>query len=207
LSRFGSAPLDFFNSVYQDVPPWEIGGPQPAMAALLKKYPPSGPILDLGCGSGDLSLYLAQLGHQVIGIDFVEKAITSAREKAGSLPLQVRHLLDFLVADALRPSLLQQKFGAVVDSGFFHLFDPGQCDHLADEVSQILLPGGHYYLHEFAVEFPISNMPRMIDAREIRDRFTAEIGWQIKEVQRVEFLSRVAPPVPATCACMERLSA
>jgi SAM-dependent methyltransferase len=204
LSRFGSDPLDFFNAVYHDVPPWEIGAPQPAMAALLDKHPPGSPILDLGCGSGDLSIYLAQLGYQVIGIDFVEKAIANAREKADSLPPEVRRLLDFQVADALRPSLLQRQFGAVVDSGFFHLFDSGQCDLLVEEVSQVLLPGGRYYLHEFSVEFPIPNMPRRIDAVEIREHFTVERGWQVKEVQSVGFLSRVAPPVPAICACVER---
>jgi SAM-dependent methyltransferase len=207
LSRFGSDPLDFFNSVYQDVPPWDIGAPQPAMSALLKKYPPSGPILDLGCGSGDLSIHLAQLGYQVTGIDFVEKAISNCRERAGSLPVEVTRLLDFQVADALKPSLLQRQFGAVVDSGFFHLFDAGQCDRLVEEVAQILLPGGRYYLHEFDVEFPVANMPRRISAEELQRRFTPEGGWQIKEIQPVEFLSRVAPPAQATCACVEKLSA
>jgi SAM-dependent methyltransferase len=207
LSRFGSDPLDFFNSVYQDLPPWEIGAPQPAMAALLKSVPPTSPILDLGCGAGDLSIYLAQLGYQVLGIDFVEKAITNAREKAGSQHPEVKRLLDFQVADALRPSLLQKQFGAIVDSGFFHLFDPEQCDRLVEEVAQSLLPGGRYYLHEFAIEFPMSFMPRQINAEELQAQFTAERGWQIREIQPVEFLSRVAPPVPAICACMERLPA
>jgi SAM-dependent methyltransferase len=207
VSRFGSDPLDFFNSVYQDIPPWDIGAPQPAMSALLNKYPPTGPILDLGCGSGDLSRYLAQSGYQVLGIDFVEKAITSAREKAASLSPEVARLLDFQVADATRPSLLQRQFGAVVDSGFFHLFDPEQCDQLVDEVGRILVPGGHYYLHEFDVEFPISNMPRQISIQELQARFTPERGWHIKEIQSVGFLSRVAPPVPATCACVEVLPA
>jgi SAM-dependent methyltransferase len=205
LSRFGSDPLDFFKSVYQDIPPWEIGAPQPAMSALLKKYPPLPPILDLGCGSGDLSIHLAQLGFQVTGIDFVEKAIANAREKAGSLPSRVAKLLDFQVADALRPSLLQKMFGAVVDSGFFHLFDPHQCDQLVGEIARILLPGGYYYLHEFDIEFPLASMPRQITGDELRERFTPERGWQIKEIGSVEFLSRVAPPVPATCACIERL--
>jgi SAM-dependent methyltransferase len=206
MSRFGSDPLDFFNSVYQDIPPWDIGAPQPAMAELLNKYPPTGPILDLGCGSGDLSIYLAKLGYQVTGIDFVEKAIATCQERAGSLPVEVIRLLEFQVADAMQPSLLQRQFGAVVDSGFFHLFDPEQCDQLVKEVSRCLLPGGHYYLHEFDVEFPIANMPRKINASELQERFAPEKGWRIKEIQPVEFLSRVAPPVPATCACVERLS-
>jgi len=37
---------------------------------------------------------------------------------------------------------------------------------------------------------------------EIQERFTADKGWRIIEILSVEFLSRVAPPVPATCACM-----
>jgi cyclopropane fatty-acyl-phospholipid synthase-like methyltransferase len=176
------------------------------MTALLNKYPPTEPILDLGCGSGDLSIYLAQLGHQVVGIDFVEKAIANAHEKASSLPPQVAQLLDLRVADALRPSALQRQFGTVVDSGFFHLFDSEQCDRLMQEVALSLLPGGHYYLHEFDIEFPMSNMPRKINAQELQARFTQERGWRIKEIQSVEFLSRVAPPVPAICACIERLT-
>ena len=207
MSRFGSDPLAFFNSVYYEIPPWDIGGPQPAMSALLARYPPINPVLDVGCGSGDLAIYLAQLGHQVIGIDFVDAAIAHAQEKIGSLPLEVAHLLNFQVADALKPSLLQRQFGSVVDSGFFHLFEPDQCDRYVDELALTLLPGGRYYLHAFAIEFPIPNAPRQVNADELRARFTSEKGWRIHDIQSVEFLSRVAPPVPAISACIERLPA
>ena len=206
MSRFGTDPLEFFNSVYKNIPPWEIGAPQPAMAALLAKYPPTSPILDVGCGSGDLAIYLAQLGHEVLGIDFVEAAIVNAREKARSLPSEVANLVNFQVADALKPSLLNQKFGAVVDSGFYHLFDPEQCAGLIGELALSLLPGGLYYLHEFAIDFQVPNVPRQVTAEELLLHFRPEKGWQIKEIQSVEFLSRVAPPVPAICACIERIS-
>lgn len=205
MSRFGSDPLSFFNSVYQNSAPWDIGGPQPAMAALIEKYPPEDPVLDLGCGSGDLAIYLATVGHQVLGIDFVESAIKNAQKKVAALPKGTALPLRFRVADALRPSLLQEKFGAVFDSGFYHLFNPGQCEQLIDEVASVLKPHGCYYLHEFAIEFPIPNVPRNISPEELRTRFTVEKGWRIREIQTVEFSSRVAPPVPATCACIERL--
>jgi ubiquinone/menaquinone biosynthesis C-methylase UbiE len=185
--------------------PWDIGAPQPAMAALIEKYPPTNPILDIGCGSGDLAIYLARLGDHVVGIDFVECAIKRAQDKAGSLPRETARLLSFQVADALRPSLLNQKFGAVMDSGFYHLFNSEQCDRLIEEIASILLPNGCYYLHEFAIEFPAPNMPRQITVDELQTRFTADKGWHIREIQTVEFLSRVAPPVPAICACMEYL--
>ena len=207
MSRFGSDPREFFNAVYRDIPPWDVSGPQPAMSALLADYPPIDPILDVGCGSGDLASYLAQLGHPVTGIDFVEAAIVQAREKARSLSAETARRLDFQVADALHPSLLRQPFGSVVDSGFFHLFDPDQGDRFIDDLARTLLPGGHYYLLAFDVEFSIPNLPRQVSAGELRARFTSERGWRILEVRPAEFLSRVAPPVPATAACIERLSA
>jgi SAM-dependent methyltransferase len=205
LSRFGPDPLEFFNLMYQHSAPWDIGAPQPAMVALLERYPPTGPILDLGCGPSDLAIHLAKLGYRVVGIDFVESAIQNARAKAATLPPEASRLLNFEVADAFQLSQLQQTFAAVVDSGFYHLFNPDESERLIDEVRAILLPSGRYYLHEFAIEFPAPNLPRQISAEEIEARFTIEKGWRIVEIQSVDFLSRVAPPVPATCACIERL--
>jgi cyclopropane fatty-acyl-phospholipid synthase-like methyltransferase len=205
LTRFGPDPLDFFRSIYNDVPPWDIGAPQPAMVALVAKYPPMDPVLDVGCGSGDLCLHLAQLGQRVVGIDFVEAAIARAERRRSSLPREAADLVTFQVADALKPSRLGQRFRSVVDSGFFHLFDPEECDMLVGELANTLLPGGRYYMHEFAIEFPVAGMPRQITSEEIQARFTPAQGWRIHEIQPVEFLSRVAPPVPAVCACIERL--
>ncbi|HSL29614.1 MAG TPA: hypothetical protein VK900_10475, partial [Anaerolineales bacterium] len=103
-----------------------------------------------------------------------------------------------------KPSTLGGRFGAIVDSGFFHLFDSEQCEQFIDELEAVLLPDGRYYMHEFAVEFPVPNMPRRITAEELEARFTTKRGWRIKEIQQVEFLSRVAPPVAAICACIDR---
>lgn len=206
VSRFGSDPLAFFDAVYKDIPPWDIGAPQPAMAALLEKYRPSGPVLDVGCGSGDLAIHLAQRGYQVVGIDFAESAISHAQSKLGALAPAAAQLLTFQVADALKPSRLGRKFGAIVDSGFYHLFNADQCDQLIDEIASTLLPGGYYYLHEFAIEFPVPNVPRRITADEIQAHFSDDRGWRVIEIQAVEFFSRVAPPVPAICACIECIS-
>ena len=204
MSRFGPDPLAFFNSVYTQQPPWDIGQPQPAMAALLAEYPPSGPILDVGCGSGDLALYLAHRGYPVLGVDFVEAAITTAEARRRLLPAEAAGRASFQVADALQPSRLRRQFGSVVDSGFLHLFDPAQGDAFLAELALILPPGGRYYLHAFAIEFPVPNVPRAITTDEVRARFTADTGWTIRAIHTTEFLSRVAPPVPATCACIER---
>lgn len=204
MGRFGPDPHAFFDSVYQEKAPWDIGQAQPAMIALLDDYPPQGPILDVGCGSGDLAIHLARLGHEVVGIDFVEAAIVEANAKRENLPPDVARLVRFDVADANKPSLLGT-FGAVVDSGFLHLLDDDETDAFLIDLAQALVVGGRYYLHEFAVEFAAENVPRKVTEEELRSRFTEAKGWRIKDIRIVTFHSRVAPPVEAIAACIERI--
>jgi SAM-dependent methyltransferase len=197
---------DFFDSIYRETPPWEVGKAQAALSALMDEHPPEGPALDVGCGTGDLAMELAQRGLQVLGIDVVEAAITQARAKADALPPEVARRLEFQVADALRPTLLRRQFGTVVDSGFFHLFEQDPRDRLAEELAATLLPGGRYYLLAFATEFDMPNTPRKVSEDELRARFTAERGWRLLTVRPAQFESRIAP-VPAVAACIERLAA
>ena len=58
-------------------------------------------VLDIGCGTGFLSLLLAELGHRVTGIDVAEKMLAMARSKAIGRGLSV----DFRYADAEAPVL------------------------------------------------------------------------------------------------------
>jgi SAM-dependent methyltransferase len=202
MSRFSP---DFFHSVYRETPPWETGDAQPDLMALLDEHPAAGPVLDVGCGSGDLALALARRGLQAVGIDIVEVAIEQARAKAAALPPEVASLLEFQVADALRPTTLGRRFGAVTDSGFFHVFESDRRDLLVDEIAATLLPGGRYYLLEFAVEFPMENTPLRVTEDELRARFTAEKGWKILTIHPAHFHSRFAP-VPSIAACIERIA-
>lgn len=204
MSRFGPDPLAFFEAVYREPAPWDIGRAQPAMGALLAEYPPEGPVLDVGCGSGDLAIHVARQGLPVLGVDFVEEAIAQALAKRDALAPEVAERLDFQVAGGLHPSQLGIPLGAIVDSGFYHLFDPDLCDRFIDDLARALRPGGRLYLHEFAVEFPIPNVPREVSEAEVRSRFTVKRGWRILTLRTGEFLSRIAP-VPATLACIERV--
>ena len=72
-----------------------------AWAGLLHSWMPSDPIdvLDVGCGTGSLSLLLAEVGHRVTGVDVAERMIEQARTKLESAGLDGR----FLVGDAMNP--------------------------------------------------------------------------------------------------------
>ena len=67
-------------------------------------------ILDIGCGTGSLSVLLAELGHHVTGIDFSPAMIALAQTKASSLGLEV----EFHVMDAASPRLSPEQFDAIV---------------------------------------------------------------------------------------------
>lgn len=202
MSRFTPG---FFDSIYQETPPWDIGAAQPALTALFDEHPPAGPVLDVGCGSGDLVIALAHRGLPVLGIDIVEAAIQQARARADAMPPEVADLIDFQVADALHPPALGQRFGTVVDSGFFHLFDQERRDEFARELADTLSPGGRYYLLAFATEFPVPNTPLKVTDDELRARFAGERGWRTLTLRSAQFESRIAP-VPAVAAVFERLA-
>ncbi|GIF25313.1 SAM-dependent methyltransferase [Actinoplanes tereljensis] len=120
-----------YEELYRGKPPWEIGGPQPAIAAVLGEA--RGPkVLDIGCGSGDLAIALARLGHRVTGVDISATAIEQARAKAAGLDVH------FEVQDAARLRLTNGPFDSIFDSGLLHWlarYDSGVDDYLA------LLPG------------------------------------------------------------------
>ncbi|HYJ79681.1 MAG TPA: class I SAM-dependent methyltransferase [Longimicrobiaceae bacterium] len=200
MSKFSP---DFFASVYRETPPWDVGGAQPAISGLLEEFPPASPVLDVGCGSGDLAVALARRGLSVLGIDVVATAVEQARAKAAELPPEEVRLLEFQVADALRPTRLGRRFGAVVDSGFLHVIEPEQRDRFVDELAAVLHPGGRYYLLAFAVEFPVPNTPYRVGEDEVRARFTPGAGWRLLAVRPAQFESRIAP-VPAVAVCVER---
>ncbi len=103
----------------QGGPPWEIGGPQPALVALIARTALDGRILDLGCGTGELALHLAARGQRVTGFDIAAVAIARAREKAAARGLAV----DFRVADATQLAGSGERFETVFDSGLLHVPD------------------------------------------------------------------------------------
>lgn len=67
-------------------------------------------ILDVGCGTGSLSVVLAGLGHKVTGIDISPVMISLAQEKAAKHGYQI----SFHVMDAAFPQLASQQFDVIV---------------------------------------------------------------------------------------------
>jgi SAM-dependent methyltransferase len=75
-------PTTFEDSYRRGEPPWVIDQPQPAVVDLERAGALTGPVLDLGCGTGEHTVLLARLGYAVLGADAAPAAIERARERA-----------------------------------------------------------------------------------------------------------------------------
>ena len=118
--------------------PWEIGRPQPSFVSLAQSQQIRGPLLDVGCGTGENALYLAGLGFDVNGIDSARAAIEMARDKARVR--QVRAY--FRMVDALDLACLGTTFETVIDSGLFHLLTDEERRLFLAGLAVVLRPGG-----------------------------------------------------------------
>jgi SAM-dependent methyltransferase len=126
--------------------------------------------LDVGCGTGDTSIYLAQHGWQVTGVDFVPKAVAKARAKAEAEGVSV----DFRHGDATRLSSvgLPAGFGLIVDQGCLHGMSADDRDRYVREVTAVAAPDARLLLVEFTPGGSIG-VPG-VDGAEIERRFAPE---------------------------------
>lgn len=97
-------------------------------------------VVDLACGTGSMSLLLAQKGYQVIGVDISEEMLTQAAFKAGELqenaPWFIRQSMD-----KLRLPMQADAVFCLLDS-LNYLTDPQQCRKTFLSVFKALTPGG-----------------------------------------------------------------
>ena len=197
-------PNGFFDSAYGSAAPWDVGQPQPALLALFNEIEPVGPVLEVGSGTGDLALFLAERGLSVIGVDSSEVAIAQAQAKAVKAEPAVAQRIEFRLGNAMQPTAIPEKVASVVDSGFFHLLDADGRKEFVRELAAKLPTEGRYYLLGFAFRSPMPNAPREVTADELGQLFSREQGWQILAMRPAQFMS-VRGNVPAIAACIERL--
>lgn len=196
-----SVSYDRFHQAYEGGnPPWDTRITPPELVAEVEgpQARSSGRALDLGCGTGTNSLYLASHGWSVTGIDFIPSAIEQAREKqrrAGTLAGNVH----FLVGDVTRLDALNLEPGYTLlfDLGCLHSIEESARIRYARGVAQVTVPGALFLLYGF---MPNHLRPNSLTRSEIQALF--EPAFTLKRV--VESLDR--PGIPAAWYWLHRSS-
>ncbi|MBQ6300479.1 MAG: bifunctional demethylmenaquinone methyltransferase/2-methoxy-6-polyprenyl-1,4-benzoquinol methylase UbiE [Bacteroidales bacterium] len=112
---------------------------------LAKKLPEKAAVLDLACGTGDLTKALSEKGYQVTGLDISSEMMAIGREKCRYLSPKP----NFVLGSAEQIPFPDDTFDAVTIAFGLRNFDHrARC--LA-EIRRVLKPGGQLAVLEFAV--------------------------------------------------------
>ena len=150
--------LDKFerDQIYRSVPlekiPWNIETPPDALMELVRtgKVKPCRTI-DLGCGLGNYTIYLASIGFDVTGVDISPTAITIAKDNARRKGVKC----NFLAVDVLTSlANIRETFDFAYDWELMHSIFPERREAYIRNVHGILGPIGRYLSVCFSVKDP-----------------------------------------------------
>jgi len=152
--------------------PWDIGAREELVSLVESKRIKPCRAIDLGCGAGANTIYLAQQGFDMTGVDYANAAIEKSRARARKADVQVNFIVDDLTN--LRH----------VSGTFDFLFDYGVLDDLRLHERELylrnILPlthaGSQYLLWGF--EYPMRRWEKFVPffdipfySGEIEERF------------------------------------
>jgi ubiquinone/menaquinone biosynthesis C-methylase UbiE len=179
--------VNSWDETYRNTPPWDIGSPQPAFVGIVEKAElKRGRVLDVGCGTGENAIFLAENGFSVTGLDVARKALQTAKAKAEQKKVKV----DFRVGDALSLDFPESSFDSVIDSGLFHTFTDEDRPVFAAEIARVLRDDGLYFMLCFSDKEPTGwGGPRRVSKKEIESTFSH--SFRINYVRDALFATRI----------------
>lgn len=151
---------------------------------------PAGRVLEVGCGTGDCSIYLAQHGWNVTAVDFVAKPLERARAKARAADAAV----EFVQADVTQLSRagIGANFELIVDNGCLHNMSDADRDAYVREITAVAAPDARLLIVAFIPGGRVG--VRGVDRAEMERRFTQ--SWKLSSAGAERELDR-AEKTPA----------
>lgn len=136
--------------------PWDIG-PREELVSLVE----SGRIkpcraIDLGCGAGANTIYLAQHGFNMTGVDYADAAIGKSRARARKADVQV----NFLVDDLTNLRHISGTFDFLLDYGVLDDLRLSQREPYLRNVLPLTHAGSQYLLWGF--EYPMRRWEKFL---------------------------------------------
>jgi len=144
-------------------------------------------ILDLGCGTGRNSNYLADIGNNVIGIEISKTAITLAKNRAKEMGVVV----DYRLGDIGEPyDIKDNSVDIVIDvTSSNSLNEKGRAIYL-NEINRVLKKGGYIFVRALCKDGNknVKNLLKMNPGKEYDTYIMKEINLTERVFSREDFI-------------------
>ncbi len=155
--------------------PWAHAEPTLFLAEICQRRPP-GTALDIGCGAGTDSVYLAQHGWDVTSLDFMPKALEFTQQRASEAGVRVT----CVEADVTKWDPPQQ-YDLVLDHGLLHNMDPVRHPAYRERVMSTIAEDGEFVLLHWHPLYPGQPDGEVGPTRVDRDAIKAFFAPELQE--------------------------
>jgi ubiquinone/menaquinone biosynthesis C-methylase UbiE len=101
-------------------------------------------ILEIGCGTGDLTCTLAELARHVVGIDMAGAGLMVARERVRRLPADLARRVQLVKMNAVSLEFANEAFDYAISTSMIEHLHCDDVDAHLGEVWRVLKPRGCY---------------------------------------------------------------
>jgi 2-heptyl-1-hydroxyquinolin-4(1H)-one methyltransferase len=125
-------------------PFWKTDQPQKELVEAIDSgwLPKDQRVIDVGCGNGEISRWLAGQGFAVLGVDYSAAAIENCRRLSTGQP----DAPIFEVADLCSEDLRLEPAFSLIDRGCFHRIVQNLRPVFAQNIARATVEGGHFLL-------------------------------------------------------------
>lgn len=155
--------------------PWSHDEPSMFLAEICAERQP-GTALDIGCGAGTDSVFLAQQGWDVTSLDFMPKALEYTEKRAAEAGVSVTPI----EAD-ITTWVPPQKYDIVLDHGLLHNMDPVRYAAYRERIMNALADDGEFVLLHWHPLFPDQPQGKIGPVRTSRADIKAFFAPELQE--------------------------
>lgn len=145
---------------------------------LAKLLPENGEVLDLGCGMGANSIFLAERGFEVTCVDKDKDNIDYIKKNHSTINAVNKDILEFDFPD--------KEYDLVLAINLLHFFEFEDVKLLINKILKSLKKEGLVYLQVFSKNNPYKEFSHLFDKKELQDFFSKNKVIEIEQFSKKE---------------------